>query len=354
MDQTFCERVVSQEGAIPVGFDVFAGLDLQAWLLFNLFIVSMLMLDLFVLHRHAHEVSLREAAVTSAGWIALGLAFGAFIWWWRGPTSGGEYLAGYLIEKSLSVDNVFVFVLIFSSFAVPAAYQHRVLFWGVVGALVFRGIFILAGAALLEAFDWILYVFGAFLLFTALKMFRHSEMALNPKENRVVRLVGRIIPLSTEYDGQRLFTRRTGTLMATPLFAVLVIVETTDVVFAVDSIPAIFAVTRDPFIVYTSNAFAILGLRALYFMLAGVADRFVYLKTGLAVILAFVGVKMVIADFYHVPVWASLGVIGTVLTVAVVASLMSSRRLDPAHDAPLPDPLGLLSTGEHHEQPPRE
>lgn len=245
---------------------------------------------------------------------------------------------------------MFIFVLIFSFFAVPAAYQHRVLFWGVVGALVMRGVFIVAGAALLEAFDWILYLFGAFLLFTAFKMFRHSEMALNPEENRVLRLVGRFVPMSKEYDGQRLFTRRNGVLMGTPLFAVLVMVEATDLVFAVDSIPAIFAVTRDPFIVYTSNAFAILGLRALYFLLAGAAHRFVHLKTGLAVILTFVGVKMLIVDLYHVPVWLSLGVIGAVLAASIVASLRSERRLDASHDAPLPDPLGLLSRGEHHTE----
>ena len=329
---------------------MFAGVDVRAWLAFNVFIVGMLFLDLFVLHRHAHVVSLREAAITSCGWIVLGLAFGAFIWWWRDGTAAGEYLAGYLIEKSLSVDNVFVFVLIFSYFAVPAAYQHRVLFWGVVGALVLRAIFILAGAALLEALDWLLYVFGAFLLFTAFKMFRHSEMSLDPKQNRILRLVGKIVPIAEEYDGQRLFTRRNGILMATPLFAVLVVVETTDVVFAVDSIPAIFAVTRDPFIVYTSNAFAILGLRALYFLLAGVAHKFVYLKTGLAVILAFVGTKMIIADFYHVPVGVSLAIIGTVLAVSVIASLRSSRTLDATHEAPLPDPLGLLSDSHPHDE----
>ncbi|MEX2373374.1 MAG: TerC family protein [Dehalococcoidia bacterium] len=331
-----------------MGFEVFTHLDLRVWLAFNVFIVSMLLLDLLVLHRHAHVVTLREAAITSSAWIALGLAFGAVLWWWQGPTSAGEYLAGYLIEKSLSVDNVFVFVLIFSYFAVPPMYQHRVLFWGILGALVMRGAFILAGAALLDAMEWILFVFGAFLLFTAFKMFRHSDLALDPSRNRILRVVGRFVPMSDEYDGQRLFTRRAGALVATPLFAVLVVVETTDLVFAVDSIPAIFAVTRDPFIVYTSNAFAILGLRALYFLLAGVAHRFVYLKQGLAVILAFVGVKMLIADIYHVPVALSLAVIAAVLAVSIVASLRSSRALDPAHDAPLPDAFGLLS--DNHEE----
>ncbi|MFA7297343.1 MAG: TerC family protein [Dehalococcoidia bacterium] len=334
-----------------MGLDVFAGLGLGTWVAFNALIVGLLLLDLFVLHRHAHVVTIREAAITSTGWIALGLGFGGFVWWWLGSQAAGEYFAGYLIEKSLSVDNVFVFVIIFSYFAVPAAYQHRVLFWGVVGALVMRGIFIFAGAALLEAFDWILYIFGAFLLFTALKMFRHSEMALDPKQNRVLRLVSRFIPISEQYDGQKMFTKRNGVLMATPLFAVLVVVEATDLVFAVDSIPAIFAVTRDPFIVFTSNAFAILGLRALYFLLAGVAHRFVYLKTGLAVILAFVGVKMLIAQFYHVPIVVSLGIIGAVLTVSIVASLLSKRALDEVHEVPLPDPLGLLTSSEDRTEP---
>jgi len=348
-----------QKGLLTLDLDVFAGLDLSVWLAFNVFIIAMLSLDLFVLHRDAHVVSIREAAITSAGWIVLGVSFGAVIWWWQGANSAGEYFAGYLIEKSLSVDNVFVFVLIFSYFAVPPAYQHRVLFWGVLGALVMRGAFILAGAALIEQFDWILYIFGAFLLFTAFRMFRHTELALDPGQNPVLRLLGRFVPLSSEYDGQKLFSRRLvqsaprgarATLVATPLFAVLVIVETTDLVFAVDSIPAIFAVTRDPFIVYSSNAFAILGLRALYFLLAGVAHRFVYLKTGLAIILAFVGVKMLIADVYHFPVWVSLSVIGGVLAVSVLASLRSSRVLDAAHDAPLPDPLGLLSSGQERSE----
>ena len=333
-----------------MGLDFLAGLHLETWVAFNALIVGLLLLDLFVLHRSAHVVTIREAALTSTGWIALGLGFGGFVWWWLGAQAAGEYFAGYLIEKSLSVDNVFVFVMIFGYFAVPAAYQHRVLFWGVVGALVLRGVFIVAGAALLEAFDWVLYLFGAFLLFTALKMFRHSEMALDPKENRVLRLVSRVVPISEEYDGQRLVTRRNGVRMATPLFAVLVVVEATDLVFAVDSIPAIFAVTRDPFIVFTSNAFAILGLRALYFLLAGVAHRFVYLKTGLAVILAFVGIKMLIVQFYHVPIVLSLGFIGVVLAASIVASLLSKRPLDERHEVPVPDPLGLLTSGESHDE----
>ncbi|RLT27734.1 MAG: TerC family protein [Chloroflexi bacterium] len=329
-----------------------AGLHLETWIAFNVFIFAMLMIDLFVLHRNAHVVSMREAAITSAGWIALGLAFGVVMWWWQGPGAAGEYFADYLIEKSLSVDNVFIFVIIFSYFAVPAAYQHRVLFWGVVGALLMRGTFIIAGTALLSAMEWVLYLFGAFLLYTAFKMFQHSEMELDPRENKVLRLVNKIVPLTQEYDGQKLFTRINGVRMATPLFAVLVVIDVTDLVFAVDSIPAVFAVTRDPFIVYTSNAFAILGLRALYFLLAGAAHKFVYLKPGLAIILAFVGIKMLIVDFYHVPVWASLVFIGVVLTVALAASLLTAKELDPMEEAPLPDPLGLLSdSGEHEERP---
>lgn len=321
--------------------------DLAAWAAFLAFVVALLALDLFVLHRDAHEVSVREAAGWSAFWIALGLSFAGVIWATRGGTAAGEYLAGYLIEKSLSVDNVFVFVLIFSFFAVPAAYQHRVLFWGVLGALVLRGVFIVAGAALLEAFHWVLYVFGAFLVYTGLKMFRHEDLALDPDENRVLRLLRRFLPMTTEYHGQRLFIRQAGTLVATPLFAVLVIVETTDLIFAVDSIPAIFAVTRDPFLVFTSNVFAILGLRALYFLLAGVAHRFVYLKAGLAVILVFVGSKMLIADLYHVPIGISLGVIASVLTLSIALSLRSKRTVEAEHAVAIPDPFGLIT--EHHD-----
>ena len=309
----------------------------------------MLALDLLVLHRRAHVVSLREAALWSTFWIALGLSFGVLLWVTEGGTTAGEYFAGYLIEKSLSVDNVFVFLLIFSYFSVPPLYQHRVLFWGILGALVLRGVFILAGAALLETFHWVLYLFGAFLVYTAIKMVRHQDLELDPGENPVLRLLKRFVPLSTEYDGQKLFTRQSGVRAATPLFAVLVVVETTDLIFAVDSIPAIFAVTRDPFVVFTSNVFAILGLRALYFLLAGVAQRFVYLKLGLAAILGFVGVKMLLTDVYHMPVWASLLVIASLLTISIVASLRATPAAVSEHTTPLPDPFGLL-TG-NREQP---
>ncbi|HEX2272652.1 MAG TPA: TerC family protein [Acidimicrobiales bacterium] len=286
----------------------------------------LLLADLLIVHRRPHAVSFREAAIESAVWITLGLSFTALVAWWYGGAAGGEYLAGYLIEKSLSVDNVFVWAVIFGYFAVPAQYQFRVLFWGIFGALVLRAVFIFAGVALLEAFDWVLYVFGAFLLFTAFRIARHQEAEVHPDTNPVLRVVRRVVPSTTEYDGQRLFTRRSGRLLATPLFAVLVLVETTDVVFAVDSIPAILAVSREPFIVFSSNAFAILGLRALYFLLAGMADRFRYLNTGLGVILGFVGVKMLVVEWYHFPTWLSLGVIAGVLTVTVWASLRAESR----------------------------
>ncbi len=326
-------------------------LDLAAWAAFVSFVFVLLALDLFVLHRDAHEVSVREAALSSAFWVALGLGFGVVLWVFEGGTVAGEYLAGYLIEKSLSVDNVFVFVLIFSFFSVPAAYQHRVLFWGVLGALVMRAVFIFAGAALLEAFHWIIYLFGGFLVFTGLKMFRHEEMSLSPSENRVLRLVQRFVPMTTEYHGQRLFVRAGGVLVATPLFAVLVVVETTDLIFAVDSIPAIFAVTRDPFLVFTSNVFAILGLRALYFLLAGVAHRFVYLKAGLAAILVLVGGKMLLSDVYHVPVGVSLGLVATILAVSIVASLRSKRTVEESHTVAVPDPFGLITDrGQEHRE----
>ncbi len=315
----------------------------------------MLAIDLLVLHRHAHEVSIREAAIWSAVWISLGLAFGLVIWFAEGGTKAGEYYAGYLIEKSLSVDNVFVFILIFSYFAVPPMYQHRVLFWGILGALMMRGVFILAGAALIDAFHWVLYIFGAFLLYTSYKMFTHREVSLEPDKNPAIRLLKRVFPITTEFHGQRMFIRSQGVLMATPLFAVLVMIETTDLIFAVDSIPAIFAVTRDPYIVFTSNIFAILGLRALYFLLAGVAQRFVHLQTGLAIILGFVGVKMLLTDVYHVPVWLSLTVITGVLSAAIALSLRAGRSLDVEQAPPVTDPFGLITrpaSAEEGDAPP--
>jgi tellurite resistance protein TerC len=301
--------------------------DLWVWVAFNAFILAMLAVDLFVFHRDAHEVTLREAATWSAIWVALALAFGAVIWMWMGPAAGGEYLAGYLIEKSLSIDNIFIFALIFGAFAVPLRYQHRVLFWGVLGALVFRALFIAAGVTLLERFHWTLYLFGAFLVFTGIRMALARGHHVDPNRNPVLRAIRSVVPMTEGYEDQRMVVRRAGRWMVTPLLAVLVVVETTDIVFAVDSIPAILAVTTTPFLVFTSNAFAILGLRALYFLLAGMMDRFRYLKLGLATVLVFVGAKMLLADVIHVPVWLSLVVITTVIGTSVATSMAGRGRV---------------------------
>ena len=305
------------------------------WVAFIALVAVLLIADLLLVHRSAHEITLREAAIESAVWISIGLAFTGVLIVWQGGTAGSEYLAGYLIEKSLSVDNVFVWAVIFSFFAVPKAYQFRVLFWGIFGALVLRGIFIFAGVALIERFEWVLYIFGFFLLYTAWKIAKHDEAEVHPENNIALKLVRKVIPTTTEYDGQKLFTRINGKRMATPLFAVLILIETTDVLFAVDSVPAILAVSHEQFIVFSSNAFAILGLRALYFLLGGMAGKFRYLNEGLGVILAFVGVKMLLIEsdsapdwwpHYHFPIWASLGFIAVTLTVAIVASLRAEKR----------------------------
>jgi tellurite resistance protein TerC len=295
--------------------------ELFAWLGFGSLIVVFLALDLLVFHRDAHVIAPREALTWWVIWVSMGLAFGGVIWVWRGPEGAGEYLAGYLIEQSLSVDNMFVFALIFSYFAVPPQYQHRLLFWGVVGAVVFRALFIGAGAALLEHFHWTIYIFGAFLVFTGFKLMRQGHEQIEPDKNPVLRFIRRFVPMTTSLHDQAFFVREAGRWVATPLFAVLVVIETTDVVFAVDSIPAVFAVTTDPFIVFTSNAFAILGLRALYFLLADMMGRFVYLKYGLAAILSLVGVKMLISELYKVPVVVSLSLIVLILAATAIASL---------------------------------
>jgi tellurite resistance protein TerC len=303
--------------------------SLWLWVGFNLFILAMLALDLGVFHRKAHEVSLKEATIWSAVWITLALVFNAGIWYFKGPDAGVQFLTGYLIEKSLSVDNIFVIALIFSYFAVPAIHQHRVLFWGILGALVMRAGFILAGAALLDAFHWIIYVFGAFLIITGLKMALVRDTGIHPEKNPVLRLIRRLLPVTSDYREGHFFVREGGKLWATPLFMVLVLVETTDLVFAVDSIPAIFAVTADPFLVYTSNIFAILGLRSLYFLLAGVMQKFVYLKLGLSAILVFVGTKMTITDLYKIPSFVSLLVVAALLALAIGASLWKTRNQEP-------------------------
>jgi tellurite resistance protein TerC len=295
------------------------------WVGFLSLIFVLLALDLGVFHRTPHAIRPREAAIWSAVWIALSLTFNAVIYFWKGPGPALEFLTGYLIEKALSVDNLFVFVLIFAYFKVPSSYQHRVLFWGILGALITRALLIGAGALLLARFEWLIYLFGAFLVYTGLRLTRSQEEEIHPEGNRIVRLVRRLFPVSHEYDGPRFFTRVGGRRALTPLFIVLVMVETTDIVFAVDSIPAIFGVTRDPFIVFTSNIFAILGLRALYFLLAGVLEMFEYLNLGLAVVLIFIGAKMLLERWVHVPIGLSLGVVFGVLTLTALASVVKRR-----------------------------
>ena len=299
--------------------------SLLLWIVFNAFVLGMLALDLLVFHRKAHQVSLREAFTWSVIWISLALVFNLGIYYLWGSEKALEFLAGYLIEKSLSVDNIFVFIMIFSYFAVPPMYQHRILFWGILGALIMRAIFIAAGAALLTAFHWIIYIFGAFLIFTGIKMFFAGDEKIEPEKNPAVALLRRWMPITKDFEGQRFFVHRDGRRWATPLFVVLLVIETTDVIFAVDSIPAIFAITLDPFIVYTSNIFAILGLRALYFLLAGILDMFRYLKIGLAIVLCFVGFKMMIVDFYKIPIGVSLGVVAGILTVSILVSLVKPK-----------------------------
>ncbi|QZN86188.1 TerC family protein [Cellulomonas sp. C5510] len=295
------------------------------WVAVLAVILAMLAVDL-VAHRRAHVIGVREAATWSAVWVALGIGFGAVVWWAYGAEAGQQYYAGYLIEKSLAVDNVFVWAVVLGYFAVPRELQHRVLFLGVLGALVLRGGFIAAGAVLVERFSWVLYVFAAFLVLTGVRMLRERDSHVDPASSRTLRLFRRWVPMTDAYYGQRFLVRRDGVLLATPLLAVLVLVEVTDVVFAVDSIPAIFAVTQEPFLVFTANAFAILGLRAMYFLLADLMHRFVHLRTGLALVLVWVGIKMLLkVDVLDVPTTVSLAVIVTILTVAVVASLRATR-----------------------------
>jgi len=301
--------------------------SLWGWIGFNVVVLAILALDLGVLHRREAKVSVKEAATWSGVWVGLSLCFAFAVYRTMGRESGLEFLTGYLIEYALSVDNIFVFVLIFSYFNVPEKYQHRVLFWGIVGALVLRGVMIVAGSALVTRFSWTLYIFGAFLVFTGLRMaLQKDDAAYNPEHDPVLRLSRKLLPVTNDYHGDSFFVRtldRNGTsrLAATPLFIVMVIVNTTDIIFATDSIPAIFAVTRDPFIVYTSNICAVLGLRALYFLLAGVVDKFVYLKLGLSIILIFIGLKMLLEAFVHIPIVASLGVVGAVLGTSIFVSV---------------------------------
>ncbi|MDF2441009.1 MAG: tellurite resistance protein TerC [Abditibacteriota bacterium] len=292
------------------------------WIGFNLFVLAMLALDLGVFHRKAHEVTIKEALVWSAVWIALALGFNAIIWQWRGPEVAMQFLTGYLIEKALSVDNIFVFIMIFAYFKVPALLQHKVLFWGIIGALLMRAACIAAGITLLKQFHWLIYVFGVFLIITGIKMALSKGKEIDPGKNPVLNGIRRLMPVTEEYHGDKFFIRRDARLWATPLFVALVFIEVTDLIFAVDSIPAILSITQDPFIVYTSNVFAILGLRSLYFALSGIMGLFHYLHLGLSAVLVFVGAKMMLADIYKVPIGVSLGVIAGILLLSVVASLV--------------------------------
>ncbi len=298
------------------------------WILFNIFVLAMLAIDLGVFHRKAHEVKIKEALVWSAAWIALGLAFNVGIYVWRGPEQALEFLTGYLLEKSLSVDNIFVFFLIFSYFRVGSFYQHKILFWGILGALIMRGIFIAVGVTLIQQFHCTIYVFGAFLILAGIKMVFQKDKEIHPERNPALRLFRRFMPVTDHSPQGKFFVQQNGRTFATPLFVVLLVVETTDVIFAVDSIPAILAITLDPFIVYTSNVFAILGLRALYFALARAMQLFHYLHLGLSSILVFIGAKMLLADIYKIPIVVALSVVAGILIVSVVASVVRPRKVD--------------------------
>lgn len=307
------------------------------WLGFSIFIVTMLSLDLGLFNRKAHSIKYREAWIWSGVWVTLAMIFGSLVFHYQGSTRGLEFLTGYLIELSLSVDNLFVFLLIFSFFKVPAKFQHRVLFWGVLGALIMRLTMIFVGAALINRFHWIIYIFGAFLVYTGIKMFRHDEVEIQPDQNIAVRIVTKFLPITRHYEEEKFFTKVNGKTTGTLLLLVLMVVEVTDLVFAVDSIPAIFAITRDTFIVYTSNVFAILGLRSMYFLLAGVVEKFRYLRTGLAIVLTFIGLKMlVVAVGFHIPIWVSLVFVAAVLLGSVAASLLIPHKPDLTMHVELP------------------
>ena len=325
-----------------------------AWGVFTAFVLVMLVLDLAVFHRRSHEISLREATAWTIAWIALACVFGAGVWVLEGSKAGVEFFTAYVIEKSLSVDNIFVFLVIFSYFRVPLKYQHRVLFWGIFGALVMRAIFIFAGAALLREFEWVMYIFGAFLVFTALKLALAGDEKFEPENSRMYKLYCKVVPTTREFHEEHFVVRENGALRATPLLACLLLIETTDVIFALDSIPAVFGVTLDTFIVYTSNIFAILGLRALYFVVGGVVDKFRYLDVGLAIVLGFVGLKMLLKDFLHVPVGISLLIVVGVLGASMVASVWKTRREEKeeaaADDVPLAGPQGPKVPGPEDDR----
>jgi tellurite resistance protein TerC len=297
------------------------------WVVFNIFVIGMLTLDLGLFHRKAHAVKIKEALTWSAVWIILALIFNAGVYYYLGSDAALKFLTGYLLEKSLSVDNLFVFLLIFNYFRVPATYQHKVLFWGILGALLMRALFIATGITLIQKFHFAIYIFGAFLIFTGIRMAMEKDTEIHPEQNPLLRLFRRFMPVANQYDGSKFFTKAEGRRMATPLLIVLLVVETTDVVFAVDSIPAILAITTNPFIVYSSNVFAILGLRALYFALAGIMQLFHYLNYGLSLVLVFVGVKMLLSETdYKIPLPVALGVIGGILVVSIIASILWPRE----------------------------
>ena len=307
------------------------------WSTFNVFIIAMLIVDLVVLHKEDEPVSIKEALYWTGIWIVLALIFGIGVYYYMGSQTALDYYTGYLIEKSLSVDNIFVFLLVFTYFKVPDEFQHKVLFWGIFGALVMRLIFIFTGVALIERFHWIIYVFGGFLVFTGIKLAMEKDKEVHPERNPILKLVRRFFPTTKSYHGSKFFIRKMGRLIATPLFIVLVVIETTDLVFALDSIPAILAITRDEFIIYSSNAFAILGLRALYFAVSGIMRLFHYLHYGLSLILVFVGIKMLLSDFYHIPTPYALAVIGGALVLSIIASILYPKEEDPVEAENLPD-----------------
>lgn len=306
--------------------------SLTLWIVFNAFIILMLIVDLYVFNRKPHTITIKESLTWTGVWITLALIFGVGVYYFMGSQPALDYFTGYLIEKSLSVDNIFVFLLVFTYFGVPAQYQHKVLFWGIFGALVFRLIFIFIGVALIEQFHWIIYVFGAFLIFTGIKLGLEKDKEIQPEKNPILKLVRRFIPITSDFHGPDFFIKKRGRYIATPMIIVLIVIETTDIVFALDSIPAIMAITRDPFIIYSANAFAILGLRALYFALSGVMRLFHYLHYGLSFILVYIGVKMLLEDLVHIPTVLTLGVIVTTLTVSVLLSILYPKEQPPVSD----------------------
>ncbi|AKG53131.1 integral membrane protein TerC [Dehalogenimonas sp. WBC-2] len=307
------------------------------WILFNLFLIAMLMLDLFVFHRHAHVIKTREAVGWAALWVSLAVIFGIGIWVFSGQAHAISYFSAYVVEESLSVDNLFVFLMLFTYFCVPPEYRHRVLFWGIIGAIFMRAAFIFGGITLINNFQWIIYIFGAFLIFTGIRMGVKKEEDPHPEANPILKLLRRYLPMSPNYHGGKFFTIEYGRRLATPLLAVLIAVETTDIIFAVDSIPAVLSITTDPFIVYTSNMFAIMGLRSIYFALEGFANRLYYLHYGLSAVLVFLGFKMVISGIFHIPTFLSLLVIAVILGIAIIASIKRPPQVEPVSQSSICD-----------------